>query len=647
MELKRHGLLSLVMSMVLLTLAMFTPGALADTGMPYYIEVDVGNQIVTIYEADTMTVVRQMLCSSGKKARWTPLGDYVLPEDERHTDRGPWYKIGDIYVRYATRLSGKILFHSIPYYMRSANCIDPNAVKQFGMPASHGCIRLRWQDAKFIAENCLPGTHVKIVCSETRNDELRSLLLQESYDASKGLPYESFLGISSDPNVMDRHSKGQAVLDLQYRLRDLGVYDGDINGEYDSATINAVRYAQCLLGFDASGMASPDFLTAIYEPDAPAATNVRLETGMSGPAVKQLQGNLKVLRLYNDALDSVYDAAVVDAVKQFQRAYGYDQDGVAGPTVQKAIAYEAGRVAGTFGESDYTCAWVGDPVLLARVNVKEDIKLRESPSMKARQLRRLSPDRMMVVVERGDDWSRVRVGGVEGYVSNALIAFGEKPVALLKYTSVTEDLVYAIGNDASDYLTGTQLPCEVFEAYLAANDQQVDVNSLDSFVTVTTGEGDAPLNLREAPDGESTVLDTVKNGENLRAVRRTSEWTEVSYDGKTGYLMNRYLTFWTGPKDALEAREEAGTARASATGYARVVSASNERAAVYEEDREDARVLGHLADGTVLEVLDSADGWCRIQYKGHEGYMIGEDLEIESASEDLRKALGPSLNGQL
>ena len=41
-----------------------------------------------------------------------------------------------------------------------------------------------------------------------------------------------------------------------------------------------------------------------------------------------------------------------------------------------------------------------------------------------------------------------------------------------------------------------------------------------------------------------------------------------------------------------------------------------------------ATVLGYLPDGTRLEVLAAADGWCWIRYEGREGYMIGEDLEL-------------------
>ena len=66
---------------------------------------------------------------------------------------------------------------------------------------------------------------------------------------------------------------------------------------------------------------------------------------MSGPVVRKLQDNLATLMLYSDEPDSVYDQAVVDGVKGFQRAYCYEEDGVATPEVQKAAAERFQRIA--------------------------------------------------------------------------------------------------------------------------------------------------------------------------------------------------------------------------------------------------------------------------------------------------------------
>ena len=115
MNVKRLRLFALALSFTLL-LGMLSGfcGALAAPERQYYIEVDIDNQIVTVYDAATGGIERQMLCSTGEKLEWTPVGEFTLPKDEKSSDRDPWYQIGDYFVRYATRISGKVLFHSIP-----------------------------------------------------------------------------------------------------------------------------------------------------------------------------------------------------------------------------------------------------------------------------------------------------------------------------------------------------------------------------------------------------------------------------------------------------------------------------------------------------------------------------------------------------
>ena len=606
----------------------------ADYDMPYYIVVDINNQIVTVYDSATDGVVRQMLCSSGRNI--TPIGTFTMPRKKKASERQPWYYIDMYrrYVRYASRIYDLILFHSIPYKRQSLQSIDARAAEELGQPTSHGCIRLRWQDAAFISENCLPGTLVKITDDIERDEALRELLRQQSYDASTGLPYDSFLGISKAPGALARSSEGPEVLNLQYRLRDLGLYDGELNGVYDSATVNAVRTAQYMRGDELNGVATVEYQQVLYGPDAPVAMEVRLSEGRSGPAVKALQQNLAALGLYDEVPDSVYDAGVVESVRQFQRAYGYGVDGVAEPALQKAVAWEANRLAGVFGNLEYTCEREGEALPMARVTIKEGARLRETPEQSGRTLRRLSQGQTMLVLEQGTQWCRVRAEDAEGYIRSDLVIPYDQLMVQLKYTAADEDLVYTIGSSAGDVLAGAKLPCEVFETTLAANDRQVDVNSLENFVTVDTGENGPSLNLRQEPDGDSTVLDTVANGTSLPALRRASEWTQVRYKGNVGFLMNRYLTFWTGPADALDEALDMADAEAPVTGYVVVCSAVGRRAPVYGEDEDGAEILGHLPNDTRLELLDVADGWCHIRYEGHEGYMVAEDLTLEEAGED-------------
>ena len=226
--------------------------------MPYYIDVDVNNQIVTVYSTVSKSVVRQMICSTGLNES-TPLGTYYMPPKEEELEREYWYYFGyySCYAHYATRIYKGVLFHSLPCSQKSDATVSKSAVAELGNPASHGCIRLRWQDAEFIAKCCLEGTRVRIFMGRHRDNDLRTLLLSGSYTNEKGQSYDAFLGVAEDDDDLGRDSEGKDVLNLQTRLRDLGIYDGKLDGKYGGGTVNAVREAQRLMGREETGAASP------------------------------------------------------------------------------------------------------------------------------------------------------------------------------------------------------------------------------------------------------------------------------------------------------------------------------------------------------------------------------------------------------
>ena len=150
----------------------------------YKIGVDIENQIVTVYRADDDGedgIVRQMICSTGEN-ECTPVGRFTLNQ-RNSAERTEWYAIPayDCYVQYVTRIIGGYLFHSLPYAEEDESTLDTEAAALLGTPASHGCIRLRPEDAEWIARNCPNGTPCHIYHSWEVDEGLRGLLLLHSY----------------------------------------------------------------------------------------------------------------------------------------------------------------------------------------------------------------------------------------------------------------------------------------------------------------------------------------------------------------------------------------------------------------------------------------------------------------------------------
>ena len=520
---------------------LFAPVAGAEAAaMPYRIDVDLVNQVVTVLKNDgTDEIVLRCLCSSGGHD-CTPTGTYVMPEKQRKSEREEWYRVRMFgsYAQYATRIFGQFMFHSLPYTRLNVNYPDEQAIRDFGEPVSHGCIRLRVDDAKFIAENCLPGTVVSIHKMNERDEGLREMLRQSSYNAACGQSYNAFFGVSDDPTALGNGATGEAVRDLQLRLKDLGIYGGDITGNYTMETVNAVREAQALLGEAQTGCATADFIETIAGPDAPTAMNVTLSEGGSGPAVRALQQNLRALRLYGGDVDGVYDLDVADAVRAFQSIYGVENaDGVASPTLQKAVRYEAVRVMAVFADGeDYAAETTGREVTLGRVDCKAGIKLRGEPSTDSEAVMSLKNGETVVGVEHGEEWSKVSARGREGYVMNQFMRYATRDIPVMAYAGSDGATRYTVG--AADL---SESPAKRFVQFLENSGDIEDISDLIAPAVVNTGG--QPLNLRERQDGDSPVLTTIPDGTSVDVLYSGEEWALVRYDEMKGYVMARYLKY--------------------------------------------------------------------------------------------------------
>ncbi|MDO4867026.1 MAG: SH3 domain-containing protein [Clostridia bacterium] len=640
MKLRRFLVMFLAALLVIGAIPPYAQAARSGYDMPYYIEVDLTNQIVTIYSTDTDVIVRQMLCSSGTDEAPTPRGTFYLPRKEEKLEREEWYyfRAYSCYAHYATRIYKGVLFHSIPCSRRSDSTISQKALSEFGKPASHGCLRLRWQDAEFIAKCCLEGTRVHIFKSKKPDKELRELLYAASYTNERGQSYKAYLGIPDVEGVMGRYSKGSDVRDLQTRLRDLGIFNDEIDGEYGGSTVNAVRQAQRLMGVEESGVATLEFQDVIYSDDAPTAQNVTVQEGSSGPVVRNMQQYLTELRLYNGALDGVFDLDVTDAVKKFQGAYGYRTDGVLTPVIQKALYYEAGKVRAIFSQDDdYDFEMTGGQVYMGQVVTRVGIRLREKASASSTALDRLASGDVVVALEHGKGWSKVQRGENIGYVRNEFVEYYTQDIYALNYTSKTSGYVYTIGYTAKEYYNGAIIQAEDFSEYLASNGSLDNYEGISTFARVNTEGPDVALRLREAPNTNSTIMAMVPYGTELRVMLRSSEWSLVEFEGQNGYLMNEYLEFWQaideGGESAYTTEEELVAEGDNSTLPAVVHATTAPEAPVYDVDSDDANVLGHLKDGTRVEVVETVDGWSLISYQGHTGYMKDADLQFMLAEE--------------
>ena len=155
------------------------------TDLPYFIEVDKTNQVVTVFTTSSTgkydKPVRVMLCSTAQNPKKFPTGYWKLKKD-RTTASNVWRTMqshgAPLYAQYATQITGHFLFHSVPYSDTKKDALDQQRFAKLGTADSGGCIRLTVENAKWISENCKAGTWVHIT-ENKKNPSLTQALKEQ------------------------------------------------------------------------------------------------------------------------------------------------------------------------------------------------------------------------------------------------------------------------------------------------------------------------------------------------------------------------------------------------------------------------------------------------------------------------------------
>lgn len=178
---------------------------------PLYLEVDLYNQIITVYELDEegeyKTVIKQLPCSGGMAARQTESKTpYLLKElykvNAKYNIRArDWGKWG--WVHYVTDIYEVFLFHSVLYKNPTFTSYIHDSYTNITFPASHGCIRLLTEDTQWIFYNLQDRDIVDLTKNEA-NPELSQYLQPmppKDYNCVATRPPDTLIRSTSEPEV--------------------------------------------------------------------------------------------------------------------------------------------------------------------------------------------------------------------------------------------------------------------------------------------------------------------------------------------------------------------------------------------------------------------------------------------------------------
>ena len=131
--------------------------------------------------------------------------------------------------------------------------------------------------------------------------------------------------------------------------------------------------------------------------------------------------------------------------------------------------------------------------------------------------------------------------------------------------------------------------------------------TVNDTVTVTGSS----VNLRTGAGTNYRVAATVPRGTQLQRTGTVGGWSRVNYQGQTLYISSSYVS---------------GGGSTSGTG--RVTTAANVRSG----PGTNYSIIGGANAGDTFTVLDSSNGWNRINYNGQNGYIAGNLMTVSGSS---------------
>ena len=120
----------------------------------YYMLVSISQQMVYVFNGTNRNwkLINSFQCASGTGGTPTVLGHFFVGI------KGPQFETeNEVILKYFTQIQGNYLFHSV-LFDKNGNLVDGT----LGKSASHGCVRLALENAKYIYDNVPIGSGIWI-----------------------------------------------------------------------------------------------------------------------------------------------------------------------------------------------------------------------------------------------------------------------------------------------------------------------------------------------------------------------------------------------------------------------------------------------------------------------------------------------------
>lgn len=126
------------------------------------------------------------------------------------------------------------------------------------------------------------------------------------------------------------------------------------------------------------------------------------------------------------------------------------------------------------------------------------------------------------------------------------------------------------------------------------------------------------VNVRSIPSEDGEVVGKLYNNSVGELLAEENGWYHISSGNVTGYVKAEYCVAGL---EAIELAKELDT---------RIATVKTVTAYVKEEMADEAKVLGYLAMGDQVLVLEEGDEWCRVSIEEGDGYVLTDLVRLHS-----------------
>ncbi len=246
----------------------------------------------------------------------------------------------------------------------------------------------------------------------------------------------------------------------------------------------------------------------------------------------------------------------------------------------------------------------------AKVNV-ETANLRETADENSRILKQLSLNDNVEVLEEANNWCKVKVNNITGYVRQDLLAMENKEETENKTSNITQTEV---------------------------KEEQPVTKS-----TETTSERiiKEDTKLKIVPSINATDIVEVKKDEKVNVVESINGWICVQTNVAKGWIREEKLT----TKAEIEKQEEAKKQEEQKQEEIKPIKTAyikETKVNVRKEANQNSEVITKLKLNTSVEVYSEENGWSKVKVDGKEGYISTELLSDKKVEKTENKTTSRS-----